>query len=143
LQILPVIEDLSPLLKPMKRIIVIDDDPAFAETLARMLGSLGYAVTISTDARSSYTFDLTDDDIVFLDVPMPNTSGLQVLEQLAKQEAKCAIILMSGHLERLEGAEKYAESLNLNLIGALEKPFRISDVEDALAEAAPAKSPED
>jgi DNA-binding NtrC family response regulator len=99
-----------------------------------MIGSLGHEVTISTDARSSYTFDLNDDDIVFLDVLMPNTSGLQVLDQLAQQKATCAIVLMSGHLERLDGAEKHAESLDLNLIAALEKPFRLEDIKDVLSE---------
>ena len=119
----------------MRRIVIIDDEPAFVETLSAMVLSLGYDVTVSTDARSSYTFDLTDDDIVFLDVLMPNKSGLQVLDQLAKQKATCPIVLMSGHLERLEGAKQYAERLDLNLIGALEKPFRIEDIKGVLSEA--------
>ena len=122
-------------LRPIRRIVTVDDDPAFVETLSAMVLSLGYDVTISIDARSNYTFELTDDDIVFLDVLMPNLSGLQVLHQLAQQKATCPIVLMSGHLERLEGAEQYAESLDLNLIGALEKPFRLDDIKDVLAEA--------
>jgi FixJ family two-component response regulator len=64
---------------------------------------------------------------------MPISSGLQVLDLLAQQQATCAIVLMSGNLERLDGAEKYAESLDLNLIGALEKPFRLDDVKDVLS----------
>jgi two-component system, LuxR family, response regulator FixJ len=122
-------------LRPLRRIVIVDDDPAFVETLSSMVLSLGYDVTVSTDARSSYTLDLTDDDIVFLDVLMPNFSGLQVLDQLAKQQATCAIVLMSGHLKRLDGAEKYAESQDLNIIGALEKPFRLEDIKDVLSEA--------
>src|SRR3989337_3991096 len=122
-------------LRPMRRIVIVDEAPGFVETLSAMVLSLGYDVTISIDARSSYTFELTDDDIVFLDVLMPNLSGLQVLHQLAQQKATCAIVLMSGHLERLDGAEQYAESLDLNLIGALEKPFRLDDIKDVLAEA--------
>jgi DNA-binding NtrC family response regulator len=110
--------------------VIIDDDPAFAETLRAMVNSLGHDATVSTDARSSYALDLSDDDILFIDVLMPNTSGLEVLEQLAQQKATCPIVLMSGHLERLEGAEKYAESLDLNLIAALEKPFRLEDIND-------------
>jgi DNA-binding NtrC family response regulator len=122
-------------LRPMRRIVIVDDDSAFVETLSAMVLSLGYDVTISTDGRSSYTLDLTDDDIVFLNVLMPNLSGVQVLQQLAQQKATCAIVLMSGHLERLNGAEKYAETLDLNLIGALEKPFRLGDIKDVLSEA--------
>jgi hypothetical protein len=39
---------------------------------------------------------------------------------------------MSGNLERLDQAEKYAERLDLNLVGALDKPFRLADVEGVL-----------
>lgn len=126
---------LQPSLSPTRRIVIIDDDPAFVDTLSAMVLSLGYEVTVSPDARSSDTFDLTDDDIVFLDALMPISSGLEVLDQLAQQQATCAIVLMSGNLERLEGAEKYAERLDLNLIGALEKPFRLDDIKDVLSVA--------
>ncbi len=105
-----------------RRVVIIDDEAAFAETLTRMVKSLGFEVTVSTDARSSYTFELKNSDIVFVDVLMPNVSGLQVLEKLAQQKAKSSIVLMSGHLERLDEAEKLARKLELNLVGALEKP---------------------
>jgi two-component system, OmpR family, response regulator PfeR len=119
--------------RPMRRVVVIDDLPAFAETLSAMLDSLGYRVTVSTDARSSYTLDLSDDDIVFLDVLMPHISGIQVLEQLARQRSKSWIVLMSGDKQRLDAAEKLAEQLDLNLIGALEKPFKLEDIQVVLA----------
>ena len=64
---------------------------------------------------------------------MPDTSGLQVLEQLAQQGFKCPVILMSGNLQRLEGAEKYAQILGLNLVGVLEKPFRLADAQEVLS----------
>ena len=115
-----------------RRVVIIDDEPAFAEVLTKMVRGLGFDVTISTDARSSYTFELGSTDIVFVDVLMPNVSGLQVLQKLAQQKAKSSIVLMSGHLERLEEAEKLARKLDLNLIGALEKPFRLEDVKDVL-----------
>jgi CheY-like chemotaxis protein len=70
-----VVAALEPSLRPMRRVVINNEDSAFAETLSAMVTSLGYDVTISADARSSYTFDLSDDDIVFLDVLMPNSSG--------------------------------------------------------------------
>jgi CheY-like chemotaxis protein len=115
-----------------RRVVIIDDEAPVAETLTKMVKSFGYDVTVSTDARSSYTFELENADIVFLDVLMPNVSGLQVLEKLARQKAKASIVLMSGDLERLDEAEKLARTLDLNLIGALEKPFRLEDVKDVL-----------
>lgn len=118
-----------------RRVVIIDDEPLFAETLTRMIESLGFDVTTSTDARSSYAFELESADIVFLDVLMPNISGLQVLEKLARQKTNSSIVLMSGHLERLDEAEKLARKLELNLVGSLEKPFRVEDVKDVLLEA--------
>ena len=125
--------DQRPSLRPIRQAVIIDDDPEFSEMLKKMLNKMGLDVTVSTDARSSYTFDIGDDDIVFLDVLMPNTSGLQVLEQLDKQMAKCAVVLMSGSLERLDAAEKYARTLEIDLIGSLEKPFRLEDIKNLLA----------
>ncbi len=115
-----------------RRVVIIDDEPAFAETLTKMVSDLGFEVTVATDARSSYTFELKNSDVVFVDVLMPNVSGLQVLQKLAQQIAKCSVVLMSGHPERLDEAEKLARELDLNLIGALEKPFRLEDVKDVL-----------
>jgi CheY-like chemotaxis protein len=120
--------------KPMRlrRAVIVDDEPAFVEVLTKMLSALSYDVAASTDSKASSTFDITDDDVVFLDVLMPDTSGLRVLEQLARQQAKCAVVLMSGSGERLDGAEKYAKSLGLNLVGVLEKPFRLNDIKGVL-----------
>lgn len=115
-----------------RRVVIIDDEAAFAETLTKMVKGLGFDVTVSTDARSSYTFELKTSDVVFVDVLMPNVTGLQVLQKLAQQKAKSSIVLMSGHLERLDEAEKLARNLDLNLIGALAKPFRLEDVKDVL-----------
>ena len=115
-----------------RRVVIIDDEAIFAETLTKMVKSLGFDVTVSTDARSSYTFELKNSDVVFVDVLMPNVSGLQVLEKLARQKAKSSVVLMSGQSERLDEAEKLARKLDLNLIGALEKPFRLEDVKDVL-----------
>lgn len=115
-----------------RRVVIIDDEAAFAETLTKMVKSVGFDVTVATDARSSYALVLEDTDIVFVDVLMPNVSGLQGLEKLAQQKTRSSIVLMSGHLERLDEAEKLARKLELNLIGALEKPFRIEDVKDVL-----------
>ena len=115
-----------------RRVVIIDDEVVFAETLTKIVKSLGFDVTLVTDARSSYAFDLKNSDIVFVDVLMPNISGFQVLEKLAGQKARLSVVLMSGHSERLDEAEKLARKLGLTLVGALEKPFRFEDVKDVL-----------
>lgn len=122
----------SPSPKQSRRVVIIDDESAFTDFMDKLISGLGYEVVVSTDARSSYIYELRDSDIVFIDVMMPNMNGLQVLEKLFRQEARCSIILMSGQGERLEAAEKLAKQLDLRLIGAFEKPFRLRDILDVL-----------
>ncbi len=123
------VEQGSPPGKRKRRIVIIDDEPAFSKLLAKMVGELGYDVMVSTDARSSYTYELRQSDIVFVDIQMPHVDGFQVLEKLARQNVKCSIVLMSGQGERLDQAEKLTKKLDLQLVGVLEKPFRLGDVE--------------
>lgn len=118
--------------KRKRRIVIIDDEPAFSKLLAKMVGELGYDVMVSTDARSSHTYELRQSDIVFVDIQMPHVDGFQVLQKLARQNVKCSIVLMSGQGERLDQAEKLTKKLDLQLVGVLEKPFRLADVELAL-----------
>ena len=103
-------------MKTKRRVVIIDDEAAFAETLTKMVRSLGFDVTVSTAER----------------IATRGAPRLQVLEKLARQNAKSSVVLMSGHPERLDEAEKLARKLELNLIGALEKPFRLEDVKDVL-----------
>jgi CheY-like chemotaxis protein len=60
---------------------------------------------------------------------MPHVSGLQVLEHLARQGTKALIIAMSGNPQSLDQAENLARKLELNIVGVLEKPFRVADLE--------------
>lgn len=114
--------------KRRKRVVIIDDEPAFSTVLTKMVSSFGYEVMVSTDARSSHTYEIRDSDIVFVDILMPYVGGLKVLEQLARQNVKSSFVLMSGQGERLDEAEQFAKKLDLQVIGMLEKPFRLADV---------------
>ena len=120
---------------PKRRVVIIDDDPAFAGVLARMVGSLGHEALVRKDSSASHTYEVRDDDIVFVDLLMPKVSGVQVLEQFARQGVKSTIILMSGHDHALREAEKFVEKLDLRFAGVLFKPFRLPDVKSILDEA--------
>lgn len=113
---------------PKRRIVIIDDDPDFAGVLTRMVGSLGHDVVVKGDSSASHTYEVRDDDIIFVDMVMPGVSGVQVLQQLARQGVKSTIVLMSGHEHSLREAENLVKKLDLRLAGMLFKPFRLPDV---------------
>jgi CheY-like chemotaxis protein len=114
--------------QPVRRAVIIDDEPAFVAMLTKMLESFGFEVKVSTDTRSSQTYEIRDSDIVFVDALMPHVSGSQVLEQLARQGTKSHIVAMSGNPQSLDQAESLARKLELNIAGVLEKPFRVADL---------------
>jgi DNA-binding NtrC family response regulator len=120
---------------PKRRVVIIDDDPAFARVLTRMVGSLGHDAVVKQDSSASHTYEVRDDDIVFVDLLMPKVSGVQVLEQLARQGTKSTIVLMSGHDHSLREAEKLVKKLDLRFTGILYKPFRLPDVKSILDES--------
>jgi CheY-like chemotaxis protein len=117
---------------PKRRVVIIDDDPAMGGLLTTMVGSLGHDVVIKEDPSASHTYELRDSDIVFVDMLMPKVGGIQVLEQLGRQNVKSAIVLMSTSDRYLEEAEKLVKSSGLDLLGVLYKPFHLPDVKSVL-----------
>ena len=118
-----------------RRVVIIDDDPQLAGILTALVGSLGHDVIVKQDSSASHTYEVRDDDIVFVDMVMPKVSGLQVLEQLGRQNVKSAIVVMSSNDKSLHEAEQLARKLDLELLGVLHKPFQLPDVR-AVLEAA-------
>ena len=103
--------------------------------LTTLVGSLGHDVIVKADSSASHTYEVRDNDIVFVDMLMPKVSGIQVLEQLGRQNVKSAIVLMSSNDRRLHEAEQLVKKLDLDLLGVLHKPFQLPDVQSVLEAA--------
>jgi CheY-like chemotaxis protein len=117
---------------PKRRVVIIDDDPAFAELLTKLVGSLGHNAVVKEDSSASHTYEVRDSDIVFVDMMMPKVNGIQVLEQLARQNVKSAIVLISSNDQFLYRGEQVTKKLDLQLLGVLHKPFQLPDVQSVL-----------
>lgn len=89
-------------------------------------------MVVRLDSSASETYEIRDTDIVFLDLLMPNVSGVQVLEQLDRQNLQSPIVLMSSNDQRLRDAEEAMKKFQLWLLGVLYKPFRLVDVKAVL-----------
>jgi len=115
-----------------KSLVVIDDDPQFAELLSEIAKTAGYATAVYTDAR-----DFFDDQhayqVMALDLNMPMMDGVEVIRQLGKSQTRMHLILVSGYDSGvLHSAQKLAEEYQLNIVGSLNKPLQISDFVEML-----------
>ena len=81
----------------MGRIIVIEDNPIFADYVCRLLASKGFkSETTSTcnGARKMFA-KMHEDDIVLADMRLPDGDGIALLEELRKQGRNNPYIVMT------------------------------------------------
>lgn len=77
---------------------VVDDDEAVRSALALLIGSVGLRVAPWPDPQAFLAgFDREAVGAILLDVRMPGTSGLTVLDQLMAQGVDQPVILLTGH----------------------------------------------
>ena len=85
----------------MGRIIVIEDNPVFADYVCRLLESKGFQ-SISTfncnSARKLFA-KMQEDDIVLADMRLPDGDGIALLEELRKQGRNNPYIIMTEYGE--------------------------------------------
>lgn len=116
------------------KLLVVDDDAAFAKIIENIAVGVGMDVILTDDSRefaSLYTDDL---DIVVLDVFMPEIDGIELLRFLSSKNAQASIVLMSGGDKGiLHSVQELAIERNLTVLGALQKPFSVNDLEDVFA----------
>lgn len=125
----------NPNLRTARKVHVIDDDPSLCMVLETMLNELGYDVATHTEARPELLHEMTEADLLFIDMIMPGTNGLQVLDILASNKIKSAVALMSATSDVLATAQALAGLKGIRLIGVLRKPFRNNDLMKVLEDA--------
>lgn len=66
-------------------------------------------------------------DVVVLDLDLPDMTGLQLIDALARNGGTGGIILTSAHPARLvQAAASYAQSRGISVLATLEKPLKSS-----------------
>jgi EAL domain-containing protein (putative c-di-GMP-specific phosphodiesterase class I)/ActR/RegA family two-component response regulator len=118
---------------PNMHILLIDDDKYTGDLITAVATNIGYSCTATTAIDDFIALINSSITLIMLDLMMPNIDGIELLRMLAKKSCKINIILMSGaDLRVLENAQNLANSLGLNVIAILQKPFGISDLENIL-----------
>jgi len=112
------------------RILIADDDRAFAEYLSAMVELCGHEVVAAVTggglaAIQAYT--RLRPDAILLDVLMPRFNGFTVCQQLVSRDPGARVILMSGLV-----ASDYPGLVMSPACRYLPKPIGLSDLRSAL-----------
>ena len=81
------------------KVLLVDDERSFVETLGRRLTLRQFVVHQAYDADTAMTVlaDNPDIDVVVLDVKMPGTDGLTAIKSIKRRHPLIEVILLSGH----------------------------------------------
>lgn len=80
------------------RVLLAEDDDSARETLVELLGALGHTVVgeVGSGKDAVNSVSTLRPDVVLLDVHMPDGSGIEAAEEIARQAPGTAVVLFSG-----------------------------------------------
>ncbi len=108
-----------------KRILLVEDEPALAMSLADRLAHEGYAVEAAADGESGLDRAIREPfDLVLLDVMLPKLSGLDVLRELRKAGVGTPVLMLTARGQLLDKVL----GLKLGADDYLVKPFEFEEL---------------
>jgi len=119
------------------RVMLVDDERLYVESLAKVLRRRGFEVVVAFDGSSSIALAAEQDpDVVVLDMRMPNQDGIATLEELRSVIPSTPVILLTGHAD-LESA---SAALERGAADVLLKPCPVDVLVPAIENAAERKA---
>jgi DNA-binding NtrC family response regulator len=107
------------------RVLLVDDEEDFVETLAERMRARGLAV--ETAANGSVALRIAEEqvfDAVILDLAMPGMSGLETLQRLLELRPGIQVMLLSGRATIADAVE----ATRLGAVDVLEKPAPLDEL---------------
>lgn len=106
------------------RIFVVDDESSRADTLAEVLRTSEYDVTVLYDTESALKqVDQCCPELIIVYVGMAGMNGLAMAVRIRKHHPDCRTVLFSGRattMDILEGLQAPLQKINLILVGTPE-----------------------
>jgi FixJ family two-component response regulator len=111
------------------RVLIIDDDPEFRDSVGRLLRSVGLQTQQFSSVSDFLKADLSDGPTcLVLDVRMPGRSGLELQRDLATANSQLPIIFITAHGD----IPMTVQAMKGGAIEFLTKPFRDQELIDAV-----------
>ena len=115
-----------------RSILVVDDDTAVLDLLTRFFEKRGWAVSRAvTGAGALEQYDRDRTGLVLLDLDLPDTSGLPVLQRLQERDPDLAVVMLTGHGD----IETAVEAMRIGAENFLTKPVELEHLAAAMERA--------
>ena len=111
------------------KILICDDEEGIRESLKLILGDHYNLVAVDTgDMAMEVLSHSRDIKVMLLDIKMPQTSGLDTLQEIKKKFPQLKIIMVTGY----KSVETAAEAARLGACGYIVKPFKSQEILDTV-----------
>ena len=111
------------------RILIADDDQRVREGLVVLCEALGHRAFEARSGRETLEVaKRTSPDVVFLDIEMPEGSGLEILPELVELEPRPQVVMVTG----LGDVQTAVSAMRAGAVDFLEKPVHRSLIEGVL-----------
>jgi EAL domain-containing protein (putative c-di-GMP-specific phosphodiesterase class I) len=122
------------LLDGPNKLLVIDDQADLCEFISEAATVLGFEARAVTEPEAfRRVVEEFQPTVVVLDLQMPGADGIELLRFLGERGSKAQVLVASGMDQRvLATAEQIGRAQGLNMLGALQKPILLADLEATL-----------
>ena len=118
-----------------KRLLLIDDEPEFGKLVKHVAEGLGFEVMVTVHAQDfKEGYESFHPGVILLDIVMPETDGIELMNWLVQQGSDAKVICVSGyHPDYAKMAEMLGTLKGGMSVSSLVKPIRIADLRSALS----------
>lgn len=123
--------------RKLKRILIVDDEPAAVAAIERAGIDLMCEVTTAEDTGAfERVVSEWAPDIVVLDVGIPDRDGYELQSVLADLHYPGSVVMISGMPQHdLDAAARIGKMRGVNVIGTVRKPIAHDDIHSVLMRA--------
>jgi CheY-like chemotaxis protein len=112
-----------------RKILIVDDNPNMSSLLSEMLEVFDYESIRANDGMEAIDkIEQGDFNLVITDMRMPKMSGLDLLQKIKEKKPDLPVVVISGYALDEEGSNLLSSKAD----GFLNKPFKMSDIEQLL-----------
>jgi two-component system, OmpR family, response regulator len=114
------------------KILLVDDEVAFANNIAKLISKRGYEVlTVYNGESAVQAIEENEFDVIVLDLKMPGLDGLATLKQIKKKRPNVEVIILTGHGSMDSGID----GMQLGAFDFIMKPVRFDDLHEIIRQA--------
>ena len=114
------------------RVLVVDDEREFVDTLVKRLGKRGLLCEGAYSGGEALAVVRDHDfDVVLLDMRLPDADGNEVLRAIKKIKPATQVVILTGHISTRDGVEGLDRGANSYLM----KPVEFESLFESLQRA--------